>query len=193
MTLGIALTTKADLGTTPIASLPYVASLGLGASMGIFSFVMNMALVIMQVAVMRKKFPKIQYLQIPASVFFGLFIDFFMNMLPTASGGVYAHKLLFLAAGTVVLAFGVFMSVSANVVVMPGEGAVMVLSLISRRDFGIMKVIFDSTLVFTAIALSLVLFYDFKGVREGTLISAFTVGFIVRFFFGLQKKFATGR
>jgi len=188
MALGIVLTIKAALGTTPISALPYVASLGFVPSLGFFTMLMNMGLIAMQVLILRDKFPKLQYLQIPASLLFGVFIDFWMAAVPEPAGHTYAGQLLYLGAGTLVLAFGIFVEVSANVVMMAGEGAVMVLSLVTRRDFGTLKVVFDSTLVLLAGLLSLLLFQEFRGIREGTLVSALLVGCIVKLFFAVWKK-----
>ena len=39
---GIALTTKAAMGTSPISSVPYVLSLWLPLSLGQFTFIVNM-------------------------------------------------------------------------------------------------------------------------------------------------------
>ncbi len=190
MALGIALTTKANLGTPPITSLPYVASLGFTPSLGAFTTLLNMAFVAMQVLLLGKKFPKMQFLQIPTSLLFGFFIDFWMMLVPVPPEGVYMYKLLFVGAGILVLAFGIFVEVSADVVMMPGEGAVLVLALVTRRDFGILKVAFDSTLVFLAVMLSFMLFQDLRGVREGTILSAVSVGLVVRFFFAVRKRLA---
>lgn len=190
MALGITLITKTDLGTTPITSLPYVASLGFTPSLGVFTILLNVALVIFQIAVIRGRFPRIQWLQIPVSFLFGLLIDFWMALVPDIAAQPYAYRLLWLMAGTVVLAFGVFVEVSADVVMMAGEGAVMVLSLVSQRDFGLLKSIFDITMVLMGVLLSLALFQELRGIREGTVFSAIFVGIAVKFFFMLRKRLA---
>lgn len=188
MALGVVLTTKADIGTTPISALPYVASLGLPPSLGLFTVLLNVVLVALQVLIMKSKFPREQYLQLPASILFGLFIDFWMHFSPDPAGYGYAEQLLFLASGTVILAFGVFVEVSANVVMMAGEGVVMVLSLTTHRDFGLLKTAFDVTLVLLGVLLSFLLFQELRGIREGTLLSALFVGQLVRFFFAMHRK-----
>ena len=193
MALGIALTTLANLGTTPISALPFVASLGFRPSMGFFTGVMNLGLIALQIAVLRKKFPKEQYLQIPAALIFGSLIDFWMYLVPLPEVMTYGWSILYLALGTLVLAFGVFVEVSADVVVMAGEGAVLVLASLFRREFGIVKTLFDSTLVLLAALLSLALFGSLHGVREGTLVSAVLVGVIVKFFFSLKNRQDKGR
>lgn len=193
MALGIALTTLANLGTTPISALPFVASLGFSPTMGVFTGLMNLALVGFQGAVLRRKFPREQYLQIPAALLFGSLIDAWMYLVPLPATMTYAYSLLYLAMGTLVLAFGIFVEVSADVVVMAGEGAVLVITTLLRREFGVIKVAFDITLVALAAALSLLLFGEVRGVREGTLISAVLVGFVVRFFFRLKDRLGKGK
>jgi uncharacterized membrane protein YczE len=192
MALGIALTTLANLGTTPISALPFVASLGFPASIGFFTILLNLLLIVLQIAILwrlQRKFPKEQYLQIPASIIFGSFIDFWMHVTPLPEVMTYSWSLLFLALGILGLAFGIFVAVSADVVVMAGEGAVLVLSMLFRRDFGVVKTVFDTILVFLAVVLSLLLFGELQGVREGTLLSAFLVGMIVKFFFSLKSRY----
>lgn len=192
MALGIALTTLANLGTTPISALPFVASLGLPPSMGFFTASLNMLLIALQIAVLRRKFPKEQYLQVPASIIFGSFIDFWMHVVPLPEVMTYSWSLAYLALGTLVLAFGIFVEVSADVVVMAGEGAVLVLAMLLRREFGVVKTAFDTSLVLFAFLLSLLLFGKVHGVREGTLVSALCVGFIVKFFFSLKRAKGKG-
>jgi uncharacterized membrane protein YczE len=188
MAMGIAVTTLADLGTTPISSLPYVAGVGLGQSMGFFTGMLNLALVGLQLGIMRGRFPKAQYLQIPAALCFGSFIDLWMRLTPLPEVMTYACSLGYLAAGILILAFGIFVEVRADVVVMPGEGAVLALAGLFRGEFGMVKTIFDSTLVLLACLLSFSLFGELKGVREGTLLSAVLVGSVVRFFFRLLRR-----
>lgn len=193
MALGIVLTTRTEMGTTPISSLPYVASLGFSLSLGFFTIALNLALIAIQALIMHatgRCFPRVQYLQIVVALLFGFLLDFWMAIVPDFAMQPYALRLLILAAGTVVLAFGIFVEVSANVAMMPGEGAVKALSLVFRRDFGILKSVFDLSLVFMGIVLSLILFQDLLGIREGTIISALCCGPIVRFFFSLHSQHA---
>ena len=48
---GIALTTKAAMGTSPISSVPYVLSLWLPLSLGQFTFIVNMFFILAQIPV----------------------------------------------------------------------------------------------------------------------------------------------
>ena len=188
MALGVALTTKANLGTTPISALPYIASLGFQPSIGFFTGLLNVLLVFAQILVLGKRFPRLQWLQIPVSCLFGVFIDLWMTALPDFTHTSYSARLLALAAATVVLALGVFLEVSADVVMMAGEGAVKTLALLLRKDFGVLKVVFDATLVAFAALLSVCLFLELRGIGVGTLISAACVGFCVKGFHLLKQR-----
>lgn len=68
----------------------------------------------------------------------------------------------------------------ANVVMLPGESFVRAVVDTWHRDFGTTKVMFDVTMAVVAIALSLLFAGKVEGVREGTLIAAFLVGFVAR-------------
>jgi uncharacterized membrane protein YczE len=179
---GVSLITKASLGTSPISSIPYTLSLGLPFTMGTFTFLLNMVLIAGQIIFQKKDFQKIQLLQIPVSVLFGYFIDFTMSMLSFLNPSIYVYKVLFLLAGCIVLALGVSIEVVANVVMLSGEAFVNAISLRFKKDFGITKVFFDATLVICSIIISLMIFGNVSGVREGTIIAALIVGFIARFF-----------
>ncbi len=190
MALGVALTTKANLGTTPISALPYVASALTSVGIGVWTGLFNVLLVVAQVLVMGKNFPKLQYLQIPVSCMFGFFIDVWMSCLPEFAAHSVGIKIAVLFAGTFTLALGVFLEVSAGVVMMAGEGAVKVMTIVSRKEFGPLKVVFDATLVLTAILLSFYLFSELRGIGIGTVFSAIFVGMLVKAFHSARRSVA---
>ncbi len=73
--LGVSLITKADLGTSPISSVPYVLSLNFPFTLGQFTIVFSLVLILIQFLILRKNFRLEHLLQIPVSVLFGYFID----------------------------------------------------------------------------------------------------------------------
>lgn len=85
-----------------------------------------------------------------------------------------------IAAGCLILGAGVYMEVAAGVVMLPGECTVKALTLLGNTDFGKTKVAFDFTLAVGALVIGLVLFHAPAGIRDGTFISALTVGLIAR-------------
>jgi uncharacterized protein len=104
---GVSFITKAQLGTSPISSVPYTLSMGLPLTMGTFTILLNMVLIVGQIIFQKKDFEKIQLLQIPVSFIFGYFIDLTMQMLSFLDPTTYIFKVLFLLIGCAVLALGV--------------------------------------------------------------------------------------
>ena len=193
--LGVACITKANLGTSPITSVPYVLSLAFRPTIGQFTIVWSLLLVAVQILLLRRSFQLINLLQIPVSILFGFFIDFSMDVvLGWLAPGAYPAKLVSLLIGCVILGFGVFMEVAANVVMLPGEATSKALTQITGREFGTVKICVDVTMCVTAVVISLILLRSVQGVREGTVIAALLVGAISKVFSrclntSLQKLF----
>lgn len=189
--LGISFITKADLGTSPISSIPYTLSLYFPFTLGEFTVAFSVLLILLQILLLRSRFEKIQLLQIPVSLIFGYFIDFTMNLLFFLAPQSYPTKLVSLFIGCLILGFGVYTEVLANVVMLPGEGFVKAVCTAFNREFGKTKVCFDASMSIGAAVISLVLFHHLEGVREGTIISALLIGTIAGFY-GRKLSFLPG-
>ena len=158
---GISLIIKANLGSSPISSLPYTLSLNFPVTLGQFTLLLNAALIAGQIWLLKRDFRKEQFLQIPVG---------------------YASQILSLIAGCAILGLGVSMEVIANVVMLSGEAFVKAITLRTGKEFGITKIGFDTTLALLACAASLMIAGSIEGVREGTIIAALIVGLFARFF-----------
>ena len=180
--LGVSLVTKASLGTSPISSIPYVLSLNYPLTLGNFTIIFSIFLILLQLLILRKNFKIENVLQIPVSIAFGYFIDLTMYMFFWVDPQNYAVKLISLLAGCVVLGFGVYMEVLADVVMLPGESFVRAIVQTWNTNFGTTKIIFDSSMTIMAGVLSVLFFGKLNGVREGTIMAALLVGFIARLF-----------
>ncbi len=179
---GIALVVKSMLGTSPISSLPYVISLASPFTLGQMTFSINMLLVLGQYLLLRRAFDHIQFLQIPVTLIFSWFIDFFMEAWSWVIPTNYILQLLPLLIGTTLIAFGVAVQGIANVLMLPGEGIVYAVSRCFHIEFGKVKTANDVSLVSLAAMISLVYLGGIEGIREGTLISALITGTIARYF-----------
>ena len=88
MSFGVALSVRSNLGTTPISCIPYVLSFKFPLSLGTITILFNTLFIIIQILILRSKFPKIQLLQIIVNFIFGYFIDFSLyltiNIIPTS-------------------------------------------------------------------------------------------------------------
>lgn len=178
--LGVSVITKADLGTSPISSIPYVLSLNYPFSLGVFTVFFSVLLIFLQLLILRKNFRAEHALQIPISFLFGYFIDLTMAMMGNLAPERYAVKILFLLVGCVILGIGVYMEVLANVAMLPGESFVRAVSSTWKTEFGMTKICFDVSMTVIAGGLSVYYTGHLEGVREGTVIAALLVGFIAR-------------
>lgn len=186
--LGVSFITKAGLGTSPITSIPYTLSLGFTPTVGMFTLVFNIFLVILQVILLRRNFQLQNLLQLPIIALFSFFIDLIMSLLGFMQPETYAMKVVSLIVGCLILGFGVFMEMVANVAMLPGEATVRAVSDVFSTDFGKTKIAFDSSMTIIAAILSFIMFKHLDGVREGTIVAAILVGFIARLF----KKYIGG-
>ena len=180
--LGVSLITKANLGTSPISSIPYVLSLNFPLTFGEFTIAFSLALIVIQLIILRRNFKLEHLLQIPISILFGYFIDLTMVLLFFIQPQNYLLSLVYLLIGCVILGFGVYTEVLANVAMLPGESFVRAVSSTWKTEFGSTKVAFDASLTIIAAILSLLFTHRLNGVREGTIIAALLVGFIARLF-----------
>ena len=65
---------------------------------------------------------------------------------------------------------------------------VLAFSVVLRKSFGTVKVWNDVTLVLLAVVLGFVCLGHVAGVREGTVVSAFLVGFLIKGIAALRAK-----
>lgn len=188
--VGIAFTKHGELGVSPISSVANVMSLKFSFfTMGSWLIIWNCVLILGQIIILRKDFKVYQLLQIPLSFLFGYFTDIGMKIVSFIPVNSYFVKLLMLFIGIAVLAFGISLSVIANVIMNSGEAIVKAISDKTGFEFGNVKVVFDVSCVVVSVVLSLI-FFDMKilGTREGTVISAVLTGFVVKFFTKLLKE-----
>ena len=178
--LGVSLITKANLGTSPISSIPYVLSLNFPFTLGNFTIFFSIFLIVLQLIILRKNFKLEHILQIPVSIIFGYFIDLTMILFSWVNPEAYIMKIVYLLIGCLILGVGVYMEVLADVVMLPGESFVRAIVLTWKTNFGITKICFDVSMSVIAAVLSFVFAGRLAGVREGTVIAALLVGFIAR-------------
>lgn len=180
MAVGVVLSIKAALGTSPISSIPYVLNLITGLTVGTTTIIVNTLIVLLQVALLRKRFKLIQLLQIPVCIVFGLMTDAAMELLGWVVVHTYWQQWLVCIAGIVFVAFGVSFEVTAKVVTLPGEGMALALCQLIPVKFGYVKIMVDVSLVVIAATLSLIFLHGLQGVREGTVAAAVFVGMLAK-------------
>jgi uncharacterized membrane protein YczE len=189
MSFGVSLSVKSNLGTTPISCIPNVISFASTLSLGMITIIFNALLILIQILILRKNFPRVQYLQLLVTVIFGYFIDLTLWILNGLVLTTYIDQWIVCIISCFVIAFGVLLEVKSNAIVLPGEGVSLAIRHVTNIEFGKLKTLFDTSNVVIGAALSLILFGTFKGVGLGTIFAAIAVGYIVRFYKGILDKF----
>ena len=178
--LGVALSTRPGLGTSPISSLPYVVTFITPLTLGMTTVSLNMIFMLMQIAILRSRFQWTSLGQIPTLFAFGFFIDLGMWLSSFYIPQSYPLRLVEELLGCTLLATGITFQLMANVSYMPGDGFVRTVSDEYGIPFGTAKICFDASIVLLAILLSLCCFRNISGIREGTVLAAVLVGFLIR-------------
>ncbi len=182
MAVGVTLSVKANLGVSPISCIPYVYSLKYPLTLGQTTIIMNVVLILFQIALLRRNYQLFQLIQFPVVFLFGFFIDFTMRLLSWMQPAHYFGQAFICLLGCVVLALGVFFEVKAKLTYLPGEGLAMAITKTFNVEFGKAKIGTDSSMVIIGLISSFVFLYSLEGIREGTVAAAVLVGYIVRFF-----------
>lgn len=180
MAFGVAFSIKANLGTSPISSVPYAVSTFAPLTVGTATIVMHCVFILTQILILRKRYQLIQLMQLPVAIFFGYLTDFGIWAVQKISCPAYWQQWIVCLIGILLVAVGVSLEVKAGVVVLAGEGVVLAICQKVPVKFGYMKVGFDVALVVIACILSLAFTGQIQGVREGTLAAALLVGLIAK-------------
>ena len=183
MSLGVALSVRSNLGTTPISTFPVaVNAWNPRVSVGMATFLMNTLFVIAQFALLRSRFPARRWLQIPAVLFFGWTIDLCLAVLGFVSPETWTMRLAVNLLAIPILAFGVWLCLISDVLLMPGDGLAAAIGEVLHIDFAWTKIGTDTGIVIAAVVFSLATIGHVSGVREGTLLAMLLVGACVRLY-----------
>ena len=165
---GVAIVTK-GVGTSPIAAIPYSLSLVVPIfSMGTWVVLFNVLLVAIQWLILRKEANRIELLlQVVMSFIFGYGVDFWMLVIHNVDPKVYGTKLLCLLIGSVILAFGAYLEVTADVVMLPGDGFVRACTTLVNKEFGTIRVMSDIGMSVIAVIICFVGLHRLAGTVPG--------------------------
>lgn len=189
MGLGIAVTTQAGLGTSPVSAIPYVLTFILPLSFGTTTFIVNFFQVLGQRIMVGKSFPAFQWCQLCVSLTFGVFIDLGMWLSAPLMPETYVLRVVNLLLGSALLACGIALEVHADLLYVPGEGFVKALCRPTHLRFSSAKIVFDVSNVLIAMLISAAFLGKVCGLREGTVIAAFAVGLFLKKIIPLTRPF----
>lgn len=190
MALGVSVSRISDLGVSPVNAVPCVLSYIVNIDMGICTTVVFCLFILIQILIMRKEFKIKNLLQIIGSFIFGFFVsasNFLCNLLVPACNN-YIMQLVYIIISIVLVAFGIFLYLEADILSLPGEGVTQAVSYKSGIHLSTAKIIFDISNVAAATVISLVFLHSLQGVREGTIIAALGVGSVLKLVAKIFKK-----
>ena len=184
LALGLTLNTKADLGVSPIISVPYSISQIAGYNFGDLTFVVYALFVVVQIVIHLnlKKNKKIMsdLLQLPLSLIFTRLLNIFSTYIPTAQN--LGIRFIVLTLAIICTGVGAAMSLSMQLVPNPGDGIVQSLAEGFNKSVGLTKNLFDCFNLCITLCISIFIAHQIVGVGIGTLIAVLGVGRVIALF-----------
>ena len=182
--MGVAFSTKAGLGTSPVASGPYSVSLVSPLlSFGGWLNLLSLVQIIVQVVVLKGKCNYIEIaIQTVLAFVYGYLTDFSCWLIRDVFVAGYPMQFVFMLLGCVILALGIWIQFKGGVAMLPGEAMNRAVSKVTGRKYENVKIFFDVFYIAIAALICLVFLGELKGVREGSIIAALAVGSLIKLF-----------
>ena len=190
MACGVALCVRSNFGSSVIATIPFVMTLAGEAGMapqftiGEYTYIMNILFIGLQVLILRRGFPRMQFFQFIIGFVFGFLLDVNMWLTSIIVCNTILWKVAVQLMGCVLLAVGISLEIRCGSVTMPGEGIVVAVGKATDIPFAKAKIMVDISLVVIAVAWGYFYFgtWQWQVVGAGTLISMIIVGIMVKLF-----------
>lgn len=188
MTFGVALCVRSNLGSGVISSIPMAftlageAGLAPGLTIGGYTNIMNVILVVAQILVLRRRFEPIQLFQLLVGFVFGTFLDINMWITSFFAYDAILSQIVAQFIGATVLGCAVACEIRCGSVTMPGEGIQVAIARVTGKPFPVIKIMVDTTLVILAVISGFCFFgsWPWTVVGPGTLFAMFYVGYVVK-------------
>lgn len=180
--MGVALSTKAGLGTSPVASVPYAVSLlNHALTFGWWLNIWSLAQVVVQVLLLRSKCKPVEIMvQTVLSLVYGYLTDLSCWLIDGIPVNNYPTQFGLMALSCFVLALGIWIQYKGGVAMLPGEAMNRTVSQVTGKRYENVKIFFDVLYIVAAAVICLVAFGRLDGVREGSIIAAIVVGNIIK-------------
>lgn len=205
LAFGLSLSTKADLGVSPIIAVSFGVSRITGTKFGDMTFLLYVLFVIIEMVLHilpgkrcpadKKKALLIDVLQLPLSYFFTMLLNGFSAFIPTVEAIPARVGVLLLSV--VLVGTGAALTLDMRLIANPGDGIVQAISDRAGISLGLTKNIVDITCVTFTCILTMTVAHHIIGVGVGTVIAMLGIGRVMALFnklFGdrLKKIAETG-
>ena len=188
--MGVAFSTKAGLGTSPVASVPYSVSLvNTMLTFGGWLNLLSLIQIITQVILLKGKVNYIEIgVQTVLAFVYGYLTNFSVWLIRDISVTAYPMKFCFMLLGCVILAFGIWVQLKGAVAMLPGEAMNRAISKVSSFKYENVKIFFDILYIAVSAIICLIFIGKLEGVREGSIIAAVLVGSIIKLYNNIYDK-----
>ena len=189
--MGVAFSSKAGLGTSPVASVPYSVSLvspllSFGGWLNLFSVIQ----IIIQVVLLRRKCRPLEIvIQTVLAFVYGYLTDFSCWLIRGITVNSYVEQFAYMLLSCVILAFGIWIQFKGGVAMLPGEAMNRAISIVTGKKYENIKIVFDVLYIVISAVICLVFLGKLEGVREGSIISAIAIGNIIKLYNYYFNKF----
>lgn len=188
--MGVALSTKANLGTSPVASVPYSVSL----MSGLFSFgswlnVWSVIQITVQIILLRRRCNPLEIvIQTILAFAYGYLTNFACYLIEGLQVEGYIWQFICMLAGCIVLGLGIWIQLKGNVAMLPGEAMNRAIATVTGKKYENIKIFFDVAYILVSAILGFCFLGGLKGVREGSIIAAILIGNIIKGYNYLWNK-----
>lgn len=188
--LGVAFSTKAGLGTSPVASVPYsVSLLSPIMSFGWWLNLWSVLQITVQVLVLKGKCDYVQIaIQTALAFVYGYLTDFSCGLISGITVQGYPMQLLMLAVSCLVLGLGIWIQFMGGVAMLPGEAMNRAIAQVTGKKYENVKILFDVLYIVAACVICLVFMGRLEGVREGSIIAALVIGNIIKLYSKVWRR-----
>ena len=185
--LGVAFSTKAGLGTSPVASVPYSVSLmspllSFGGWLNLWSVIQ----ITIQVILLRRNCKPVEIaIQTVLAFAYGYMTNFSVSLISGLVVDSYVKQFACMIFSCFILGFGIWLQFKGGVAMLPGEAMNRAISFVTGKKYENIKILFDVLYIAISVILGLVFLGGFKGVREGSIIAAVLIGNIIKLYNGI--------
>lgn len=180
---GVAVAVESNLGVSPVNAIPLVLSQKFTFfTMGTWVTIIFSLFVLLQLAILGKEFKWYFVFQFAVSTLFGFFVDAasWLGQFCIPNVNNYFLQLSYIFISILFIAFGIMLYLEGNIMSMPAEGVTVAMEKRFKKPLSTCKLIFDVTIIITAVVLSLIFFHKLQGIREGSILIAVGVGIVMK-------------
>lgn len=182
--MGVALSAKAGLGTSPVASVPYSVSLVNHAlTLDWWLNMWSVLQIAVQIALLRKKCKPVEIIiQTVLAFVYGYLTDFSCKLISGLQANNYIMQFALMILSCFVLGFGIWIQFKGDVAMLPGEAMNRAISEVTGKKYENIKIFFDVLYIIVAAAICFIFIGKLEGVREGSIIAAVLIGNIIKMY-----------